>query len=149
MIDLLNTYSLEQVIIFIVLLSLAVKGVISFIDWAKEKIVKEVDKSKTPAKLQTQIDDHQIQLKKINEAINNLTNMVNLLLKSDRDDIKAFITRQHHYFCYQKGWIDDYSLDCIEKRFAHYQEQGGNTFIEGMMEELRKLPKREKEIQGG
>jgi hypothetical protein len=38
-------------------------------------------------------------------------------MKSDKDSIKAFITKEHHYFCYEKGWIDDYNLDCLEKRF--------------------------------
>ena len=44
-------------------------------------------------------------------------------MNSDKDAIKAFITREHHYFCYQKKWIDDYSLDCIEKRYEHYKEE--------------------------
>jgi hypothetical protein len=44
------------------------------------------------------------------EQIKNLT-------KSDRDAIKAYITKEHHHFCYEAGWIDDYNLDCIERRF--------------------------------
>ena len=64
-----------------------------------------------------------------------------MLIESDRDDIKSFITREHHRFCYQVGWIDDFSLDCIEKRYKHYKNEGGNTFIDGFMEELRALPK--------
>ena len=37
--------------------------------------------------------------------------------------------------------IDDFSLDCIEKRFAHYQDEGGNSFIAALMAEIRALPK--------
>jgi hypothetical protein len=64
-----------------------------------------------------------------------------MLIDSDKDDIKAFITREHHYFCYQKGWVDDYSLDCVERRYAHYEQEGGNSFVEDLMKDLRKLPK--------
>lgn len=66
---------------------------------------------------------------------------IDMLIESDKDDIKSYITREHHYFCYKIGWIDDFSLDCIEKRYKHYTDEGGNTFIGGFMEELRALPK--------
>ena len=56
-----------------------------------------------------------------------------MLIESDKDDIKAYITREHHFFCYEQGWIDDFSLDCLEKRYAHYKIEGGNTFIDGFM----------------
>ena len=76
-------------------------------------------------------------------ALVSLSKKVDILIQSDKDDIKAFITREHHYFCYQKGWIDDNSLDCIEKRYTHYQKEGGNSFIETLMEQIRELPKQE------
>lgn len=77
------------------------------------------------------------------ESIDKLSKKVDILMKSDRDAIKAFITREHHYFVYQRGWIDDYSLDCIERRYTHYNEQGGNSFIQTLMTDLRNLPKQE------
>lgn len=57
-----------------------------------------------------------------------------MLIDSDRDDIKSYITREHHYFCYQKGWIDDFSLDCCERRYKHYSDEGGNSFIGQFMD---------------
>ena len=65
-----------------------------------------------------------------------------LLVESDKDDIKAFITREYHYFCEQKGWIDDYSMDCIERRYNHYLEERGNSFIAQLMEAIRALPRK-------
>ena len=44
-------------------------------------------------------------------------------------------------FCYEKRQIDDYSLDCLEKRYTHYVEEGGNSFIHDLMEDIRALPK--------
>ena len=68
--------------------------------------------------------------------------MLDMLIDSDRDDIKSFITMQHHHFVYEKKWIDDYSMDCLEKRYQHYEDEGGNSYVEHLMIELRSLPKK-------
>jgi hypothetical protein len=34
------------------------------------------------------------------ELINELTKKIEMLIDSDKDDIKSFLTREHHYFCY-------------------------------------------------
>lgn len=142
MIDLLTNYSVQDIIIYIVLLALAIKGCISFIDWAKQYIHKTIRlKVQQPKKIKDNLEDHSKQINDLKDSISQIKELVNLLIKSDRDDIKAFITRQHHYFVYQKGWVDDYSLDCIEKRYEHYKDQGGNSFIKSLMMELRALPK--------
>lgn len=67
--------------------------------------------------------------------------LVHILIESDKDDIKAWITQQHHYFCYQLGHIDDFSLDCIEKRYDHYKEENGNSFVSDLMNDIRALPR--------
>ena len=77
----------------------------------------------------------------MDEKLENITGSINLLIKSDRDDIKSYITEKYHHFI-EQGWIDDYNLDCIEKRYSHYKKEGGNSFIEDLMGEIRKLPKR-------
>ena len=74
-------------------------------------------------------------------AMEKLSNKIDALIDSDKDDIKSFLVKEHHYFCYQRGWVDDYSLDCCEKRYKHYVQEGGNSFIEDMMNEIRNLPK--------
>lgn len=140
--QLLKNYSLSEIIIFVVLLLSSVKGIITFFDWLITKgtqiFVKRYQK---PKELENNVQE-------MAKAISELTKKVNMLIESDKDDIKAFITRQHHYFVYQKGWIDDYSLDCIEKRYNHYQDEGGNSFIGSLMEEIRDLPKKKIEEEG-
>ena len=143
--DLLTNYSLEQIIMFVVILALALKGLIDFYDWAKKRFnavtTKEHLKLNEKASIKEDIDKlYQIQVTQ-NESIDKLTQSVNLLLQSDKDEIKAWITEKHHYFCYELKCIDDFSLDCIEKRFAHYKDEGGNSFIAALMAEIRALPK--------
>lgn len=44
MINLLQQYSLSNIIIFIIVLALAIKGLVSFIDWAHARVKKVFDK---------------------------------------------------------------------------------------------------------
>lgn len=53
----------------------------------------------------------------------------------------SYITISHHYFVYLQKWIDDYTLDTLEKRFAVYRQENGNSFVKGLMNEIRALPK--------
>lgn len=147
MVDLLKAFSWEQIILFTVLLALAIKGLISFIDWVKERNNKAFKIAQKPIELQSTLQKHDEEIKDLHSSIDSLLQKIDLLIQSDKDDIKAFITREHHYFCYQKKWIDDYSLDCIEKRFDHYQDEGGNSFVETLMNELRSLPKKQPDGQ--
>lgn len=154
MIELLSTFSIPQILLFIVLAAIAFKKVADFIDWFHDK-VKSRDK-RTIAKEQEQqqqkerfekVEADVVELKQINtetiEAIRQMNDKIDILMHSDKDAIKAWITREHHYFCYDKGWIDDYSLDCLERRYSHYVEEKGNSFISTLMDDLRELPKKE------
>ena len=146
MTTLLSSYSITQIILFIVVFSLAIKGVIDFLDWAKGKMKVAYDKKKTEEDSEKtvteRIDNLESSIKDIADSVSKVTDKVDLLLESDKDAIKAYITREHHYFCYQKEWIDDYSLDCLERRYDHYIEEHGNSFIEQLMNEVRALPKK-------
>ena len=152
MLELLNNYSLTEIIIFLVLFSLALKGVVSFWDWGVDRLRKIFNKESKKEKEKELLDNHikqsseqvkQIlsQQEQIMSEILDMKNVINLLINSDKDDIKSWITQQHHYFCYELKYIDDYSLDCIEKRYSHYRDEGGNSFIEDLMKEIRNLPK--------
>lgn len=153
MLELLQHYSISEIFLFIVLLALAFKSVVSFFEWLEERLKKAFnirfgkisEKEKINKRIEngenfmTQLREHQ---KRNDEALQDLSKKIDILVESDRDDIKAYITKEHHKFCYDKGWIDDFSLDCLEKRFKHYADEGGNSFICGFMQELRALPKR-------
>ena len=144
-IELLSSYSLDTIVIFIVVLSFAIKGIIDFIDWAKKRINSKIGHAQEELMEQQHIKENIENLFKMQlqqkEAIDSLTKSVDLLLQSDKDDIKAWITEQHHYFCYELKYIDDFSLDCIERRYTHYRHEGGNSFVDSLMVDLRSLKK--------
>ena len=139
MLELLQHYTVAEIISFTILLSLAIKAIISFLDWAKERLFKFFRKEEKDNSLDgtlSKIIESQEQLSK---EIKKMNDTVEILIHSDKDDIKSFITKEYHLFIAQ-GWIDDYSLDCIEKRYKHYVDEGGNSFIGELMIEIRKLP---------
>ena len=148
MAELITNYSWSEIILFVIAFAAAIKGVVTFWDWGKDRLRKVYDKEDKIEEIKSLIVENikqmnefsNIQAQTINE-IQHLKENITNLTASDKDDIKAWITEKHHHFCYDIRYIDDYSLDCIEKRYAHYVDEGGNSFISKLMEEIRNLPK--------
>ena len=139
MLELLQNYTIAEIVSFIVILALAIKALISFLDWAKKRLFKffrKEEKGKSLDSTLSKIIESQEQLSK---EIKKINDTIEILVHSDKDDIKSFITKEYHHFMAQE-WIDDYSLDCIERRYKHYIDEGGNSFIGQLMIEIRKLP---------
>ena len=148
MAELITNYSWSEIILFVIAFAAAIKGVVTFWDWGKDRLRKVYDKEDKIEEIKSLIVENikqmnefsNIQAQTIDE-IQHLKENITNLTASDKDDIKAWITEKHHHFCYDIKYIDDYSLDCIEKRYAHYVDEGGNSFISTLMEEIRNLPK--------
>ena len=152
MLELLGTYSLTQIVTFIILLAIAVKEGITLVIWFKDFFKKKFndDMKNTVATKERNEQIYKIKediqfliqnQEKIFEEIKLFKQQLEMIIESDKDDIKSWITEKHHFYCYERKWIDDYSMDCIEKRYGHYKDEGGNSFIEELMNELRSLPK--------
>jgi hypothetical protein len=150
--QLLASHSITEIISFVVLLALAFKGVTTYVDWFKDRGKKWVLSSLKPEelakKLEEEVTMREKEIARLEDNTNKLKSeldmvmeKLDLLIRSDKDDIKAWITKEYHYFVEQKGWIDDYSLDCIERRYENYKEENGNSFVKDLMYELRRLPK--------
>ena len=75
------------------------------------------------------------------DSVEKIGARVNELIESDKHDIKQDIVRNYHFFVDKQGWIDDFSLDTLELRFEDYKSEGGNSYIAGLMAEIRQLPK--------
>ena len=142
MIQLFTNYSLSEIVLFVVVLAIGIKNFIQFVDWYKKRTSQAVHQAEKPVELEQTIDKLQQQLSENKHQLSEIKKAINLLIESDKDDIKQSITKEHHYFCYQVGSIDDYSLDCLERRYSHYTDEGGNSFVKTLMEQIRMLPKK-------
>lgn len=139
--ELFTTYSLGEMVAFLVILAGAIKGFFAFWDWAVERLRKVFKKETQREQSEERVNQLEENVKNLAANVAEIKAAIQLLTQSDKDDIKAWITEKHHYFCYEKHYIDDYSLDSIEKRYGHYKEEGGNSFVKDLMMDLRKLPK--------
>lgn len=74
------------------------------------------------------------------DVLLELSEKVELLLDSDKESIKAYITKEYQYWMRQ-GFIDIYSLNVLDERYRKYRKEKGNTFIADMVQELHNLPK--------
>ena len=57
MLDLLKNYSLTDITIFVVMLAFAIKGVVDFYDWAKNRITKTTSKQQLVEELHQKMID--------------------------------------------------------------------------------------------
>ena len=96
----------------IVFLAIAIKEVITFFDWAHSRLKSAFKKENEHEDIKKQLNDvykylehlddnFTTMIKENREQSNKMQETIDILLASDKDDIKAWITQQHHYFCYE------------------------------------------------
>lgn len=152
MAELLSQYTIPQIILFIAALIFIVKGVQDTIDFFKNKYNQKFNKDYDAKAKEIRLEEFyemageqhkevMMEMEKVSESVDHLSQRIDRLTESDMHDIKQFIVREYHYFVEQKKWIDDYSLDTILLRYADYKQEGGNSYIEMLIDEIKKLPK--------
>lgn len=153
--ELLSRYSVSDIVIFIVFVAIAAKEFVQLIDWFTARIKQHFDaeynEKDDRKKIEHRIDElgqlredregFEQALDEIRETLAKTNERIDMLIDSDKEGIKFEITKQHHYFVKEKGWIDYHSMDCLERRFAIYEKEHGNSFAKDLMEEMRALPK--------
>lgn len=149
MLELLEHYSVSEILTFLVLFALAFKGVVSFWDWFWNWLKSKFDKNYYEEKQEQDLSErikwlNEITLKQ-QEEIDKMNKSLKLLIESDKDNIKAWIVEKHHYYCYEIKGIDYYTLEAIERRYEHYKQEDGNSYITSLVQELQALPKIEHE----
>ena len=134
MLNLLTVYSIKEILTFIVIMALAIKGCWSWVEWAIEKNKNFFHKSEEKEELRRDVDDlkaRQVEMQKV----------IELLSGAELADLRSFLVREYNYFVHQKGMIDHYSLDCILKSYEMYKKLDGNSYVEALIEEIKALPK--------
>lgn len=148
----LKDFPISEILLCIVGVLVLIKWIIEYFDWGhkrtKDKYDQEAEHKKNIEDINEKLNQNSEDIKMLiemqkqqNEKIEQQNLRIELLIDSDKDDIKAFITEKYHYFVEVKGWIDDYSLDCLERRFQHYKDENGNSFVADLMSEIKRLPK--------
>lgn len=135
MVELLKAYSLEQIVLFIILLAAGIKKAIETIDFYRKR-------GKEAIKKEEEINGCITMGRQLMESLDNINSRINTLTQSDMDDIRSWMIEKLNY--YKKNpneKIDEFTMDVIERRFATYLEEGGNSYICSVVEQLRDLYK--------
>ena len=151
---LLAQFSLETIIIISIA---ALVGAFKLYSWAQKMYQKKL--SDDAAKIQQgrelqkrdtaqeeRFEGGEARIAKLEIAIVTLTNIANkqqdqidLLIQSDELNIKTWMKEEHEKWM-PKGFIDNYTYDLLEQRYAIYTKEGGNSWAEKIMSDLRSLP---------
>ena len=137
MLELFATYSVGQIIIFIIILLLAIKEFFSLIDFFNNRAKSLFDREKKK-------QENDVSLQELVKKMDEISARLNLLTESDKDDIRGWIVEKYHYCQALDIPIDSFTMDTIEKRYQHYKDEGGNSYITHIMEELRSMAKEDK-----
>lgn len=159
MTDLFLEYSIPQLIVFTIGIIIFIKGGWDIIDFFREKYKKKFNKDYDKKRQEEVWQEHYLDCQRqyeetmgayeslsekidgVIDSVEKIGARVNELIESDKHDIKQDIVRNYHFFVDKQGWIDDFSLDTLELRFEDYKSEGGNSYIAGLMAEIRQLPK--------
>ena len=79
-------------------------------------------------------------LNSIEDRLNKTDERIKDLTISDMHDIKGWIVEQYHKFYNEQGWIDAFSAETIDRRFNDYKKEGGNSYIQELVDRLHDLP---------
>ena len=161
MLELFETLSVQQVVIYLIMLAFAGKGAVEFGNWTVEQYKKRFDKDYTKKKTEEELSEHLTecslqreqtlqQYQSLNEKLDQMTEAINKkigelesqlkqLTESDKHDIKGWIVEKHHQLM-KRGWVDDFTMDTLEYRYSDYVAEDGNSYVADLMIELRSLP---------
>ena len=151
--DMLSQIGITEVII---ILGIGIPSILKFINWCKSLYGKRKNfhdtafaegqvaeqQKEAEAALVNELKEKQgtleTQLSNLAVQVKNLTDKVDLLMESDVQAIKAWLKDEHEKWTHL-GWIDNFSLDLIKKRYAIYVKEHGNSWAEDLMRDIDKL----------
>lgn len=145
-------YSLESIIIFIVMLGLALKGIHELWDFFKKKLKTRFKNEEAVENIDVTInqkfnmvvdklDNFNLRFDKMDSDFQETKERLSFIEERQQENTRSFLIDSHHKFCYEIGAIDDINLQSIERRYMYYKTAGGNSFIDGLVKEIRELPR--------
>lgn len=149
---LFTQYSAGELIILVILIAFILKTLNELGDYfykkAKSYFGIQNDKEKWQAgvidSLQNIKEDMQT-LRQQNEQTHlrqkEIETSIALIQERLQENTRSYLIDAHHKFCYEIHAIDELNLQAMERRYLYYKTAGGNSFVDNLMDEVRRLPK--------
>lgn len=136
--ELLKNFDITTIILVVFMTAFAVREVLELYHYFHNKIYgkyeKQDNQNDTIENLITTLDS-------VLQQTKNIDKKVNMLKESDKVAIKSWIVTLYHKYKENPKELGAMQMDLLERRYQHYKEQGGNSYIDQLMEDLRAIYK--------
>ena len=136
MVQFFQQYTIEATIIFLFMLGTALKQGYELVQYFRNKTFNHIDKIREQEETLRQVIKNMQQQKK---QLQSITDKIDELLVSDKDSIKSWIVMLYKQYKKDPSGLDSMQMDLLERRFSHYKQEGGNSYIDNLMQELREI----------
>ena len=89
--------------------------------------------------LETKMTELNTTMSDFRKDINANKDQLDVLIASDKESIKSFIV-SCYYQAKSDGYVNSHLMQIIEERYETYKKENGNSYIGGLMNELRAFP---------
>ena len=136
MVQFFQQYTIEATIIFLFMLGTALKQGYELVQYFRNKTVDHVDKIREQEEALEQVIKN---MQRQQKQLQSITDKIDELLVSDKDSIKSWIVMLYKQYKKDPSGLDSMQMDLLERRFSHYKQEGGNSYIDNLMQELREI----------
>ena len=149
---LFTQYSVEELILMIIITLFVLKALNEIISYFYNKIKEhfgiESKKEEWKVEVKESLDSIHSEIGTIKEQVNRnhekqkeIEATIALVQERLQENTRSYLIDAHHKFCYEIKAIDDLNLQAMERRYLYYKTAGGNSFIDGLMDQVRQLPR--------
>ena len=99
---------------------------------------KQKDKDQD-SMIETKMNELNTTMSDFRKDINANKDQLDVLIASDKESIKSFIV-SCYYQAKSDGYVNSHLMQIIEERYETYKKENGNSYVGGLMNELRAFP---------
>lgn len=140
--NLLNTFDLKTILLVLFLVAVGARELIQLYRYFRMRIYGKFEtqdnEKETMNNMEKSMQSMLLELKDIDKKLS-------LLQVSNRDSIKSWILMSYQKYKENNAQLDSMQMDLLERRYQHYKDQGGNSYIDEIMDELRAIYKKKGE----
>lgn len=89
--------------------------------------------------IETKMNELNTTMSEFRKDINANKDQLDVLIASDKESIKSFIV-SCYYQAKSDGYVNSHLMQIIEERYETYKKENGNSYVSGLMNELRAFP---------
>lgn len=140
--NLLNAFDFKTIILVLFLAAVGVREVIQLYRYFHIRIYGSFEKRDNAKDIMNQMGRS---MQSVLIELKDIDKKLTLLQASNRDSIKSWILMSYQKYREDSTQLDSMQMDLLERRYQHYKDQGGNSYIDEIMDELRAIYKKKGE----